>query len=363
MQGMNFLFRLPLLSLCLASFPVAVSGGETTALFAEEDRLHTVLTAPLSQAYKQKSLEQRLYMDGKWSYKLDDGTTKRLELKIRTRGNFRRHNCTLPPLRLNFRKKALADTIYDGQNKLKMVSPCQAGDRYQQLIMVEYLSYRLFELLSDYHFKVRLVDVGYADTDQGLKPWSSTNFLIEDVKDMAGRYDLKEQKIEQPDRQNFDLGQSAIVELFQYMIGNTDYSTLLGANGDNCCHNARLLAEGESGKNLLPVAYDFDSTGLVNAPYALPPANLPIKRVRVRYFTGWCKQEHHYQAAIERFVERKDAALALFSESDLLDERTRKSTVGYLEDFYKVIENPKKVQKKILDRCRGEVIVDAADSA
>ncbi len=329
-----------------------------TPLFAAEEPLTAVLSAPLYQMIRQKDQDSRLYMDGKWAYKLEDGNIKRLDLKVRSRGNFRRVNCDLPPLRLNFRKKALAGTVYDGQNKLKMVGPCGRSDKYQQLVYVEYLSYKLFELLSDYHFKVRLVDVSYADTDQQYKPWISTNFLIEDVGDMAARYQRKEAKLAEPLREDYDLGQTALVELFQLMIGNTDYSTLRSRGGEDCCHNGKLINLKDHHKGLIPVPYDFDSSGIVNAPYAEPPANLPIKRVRSRFFTGWCKQDHHFMAAIEHVSARREQAMALFQEFEPLTPRYRKSALGYLEDFYKMIDDPGTVEKKILERCRGEVITD-----
>ena len=335
--------------------PVLAAG----ALFTADQPLKAVLTAPLAQVYEQKDLDNRIYMDGKWSYKLADGSVQRLDVKVRSRGNFRRQTCRLPPLRLNFRKKSLADTPYDGQDKLKMVSPCGARDQYQQYVAIEYLTYKLFELFSDYHFKVRLVELGYVDTDGRLRPWNSTNFLIEDDGAMAARYGMQPVKAQKAARADMHLAQTALVELFQLMIGNNDYSTLSSLPGNPCCHNGRLIGGAEPGSGYIPVPYDFDSSGLVNAFYAIPPEHLPIRRVTQRYFTGWCKQRHHYRAAIDRFNERRDQALALFAESGLLETRYRKRALAFIESFYDLINDERQVKKQILERCRGEVVADS----
>ncbi|MDX1736051.1 MAG: hypothetical protein R3228_16870, partial [Halioglobus sp.] len=186
------------------------------------------------------------------------------------------------------------------------------------------------------------------------QPRSSTNFLIEDAGAMAARYGMRRVQAEKVARGDMDLAQTALVELFQLMIGNNDYSTLSSLPGNPCCHNGRLIGDGESG--YIPVPYDFDSSGLVNASYANPPEHLPIRRVTQRYFTGWCKQPRHYRAAIERFNARRAQALALFAESALLDKRYRKRTLAFIESFYELINDERQVQKKIIDRCRGEVI-------
>lgn len=332
----------------------AISAGETP-LFSSAEMLKAALSAPLEQAYNQKKLENRLYLDGTWSYR--EGTeTLRLPVKVRTRGNYRREACTLPPLQLNFRKKELKGTLLDGQDKLKMVSPCKSGKKYQQLIYLERLVYELFALFSEYHFRTRLVEVGYVDSALPEEHWSSTNFLIEDVDDMAARSGMKEVEIVSSKREQMDLQHTALVEVFQYMIGNVDYSTLKSPPESDCCHNVKLIAPEGAAKGFIPVPYDFDSSGIINAPYSAVPAQVPIKRVTERYFTGWCKEEWRYREAIARLSSQRQAAIALFAESPLLENYYRKRAVKYLEKFYDLVENERKVDRYIIGRCRGEVI-------
>ena len=64
----------------------ALGWGAPTPLFSSDAPLKAVLTAPISQAYQQKRQEQRLYLEGHWSY-LDGDTTVRHPGKIRTRSS------------------------------------------------------------------------------------------------------------------------------------------------------------------------------------------------------------------------------------------------------------------------------------
>jgi len=340
--------------LCAALNAGAVAAAETP-LFSSDEMLKAALSAPLEQAYAQKKLEKRLYLDGTWSYR-EGAETLRQPVKIRTRGNYRREVCSLPPLQLNFRKKELKGTLLEGQNKIKMVSPCKTGESYQQLVYLEHLVYELFALFSEHHFRTRLVEVGYTDSDQPQEHWSSKNFLIEDSDAMAARSGMKEVEIVSSRRDQMDLQQTALVEVFQYMIGNVDYSTLKGPADSDCCHNVKLIAPQGADTGYIPVPYDFDSAGIINAPYASVPAQVPVKSVTQRYFTGWCKEERRYREAIARLSEQREAAIALFAESALLDKKYSKRAVKYLEKFYDQVENERKVDRYIIGRCRGEVI-------
>jgi len=345
-----------LLTIVLLLFSTAAHSSGDTPLFASDEVLKAVLSAPIAQAYKQKKQDKRLYLDGSWSYRQADEETARLSVKIRTRGNFRRETCSLPPLQLNFKKKEVKNTLFAGQDKLKMVSPCKSRNKYQQYVYLEYLAYKLFALTSEHHFRTRLIEVAYNDANTKEEPWQSTNFVIEDVADMAARSGLKPADIVSSKRSQMDLGQTALVEVFQFMIGNVDYSTLQAAEGEKCCHNIKLLAAKGEQSGWIPVAYDFDVSGLINAAYAPLPAKIPIKRVTDRYFTGWCKEEKRFRDAITRINGKREEALALFANFSLMDEQYRKRAVKYLEKSYDKLNDEDYVEDYILGRCRGEVI-------
>ncbi len=347
------MLRFTLLILLVTS--TVVRDLSASPLFASDEPFKGVLTAPIFEAYGQKKMEDRLYLEGYWSQKKGE-ETERVSVKIRTRGNYRRRTCDLPPLMLNFKKKEVEGTFLAGQDKLKLVSPCKRGDKYQQLIYMEYLVYQLFALYSDYHFRTRLVEVAYVDSGNTSKRWQSTNFLLEDDKAMASRYELELKKMPYTMRAQMDLAQTALVEVFQYMIGNVDYSTLKSPEGEDCCHNIKLLSPEGADTGILPVAYDFDSSGFINAPYATLPANVPIRRITKRYFNGWCKEDRRYNDAIALIISHRDAAVALFEDFPLLNKTYRKRALSYLEKSYDRITDEDSAKKEILEHCRGEVI-------
>ena len=339
----------------LLALPLAAVGAEPTPLFATETPLKAVLSAPVYQAYKDKEKTERLYLEGNWAHK-EGEETERLSVKIRARGNYRRKVCDWPPLTLNFKKKEVEGTLLDRQDKLKMVNPCKKGDKYQQLLYLEYHLYDLFALYSDYYFRTRLAEVAYVDTGNKERRWESTNFLIEDTDHMAERNGLREVEITASKRLQMDLGQTALVEVFQFMIGNVDYSTLKSPPGKDCCHNIKLLAPEGAEDGFIPVPYDFDSAGLIDAPYATVPPSVPIKDVSTRYFLGWCKEEKRYREAVEAINQHRDAAFAIFEDSPLLSQTYRKRAVRYLERSYDYINDESIFKRKILGKCRGEII-------
>lgn len=341
------------ISLLLLLTP-ALGRAAPSPLFSGDTTLKAVLTAPIGQAYQQKKQEKRLYLEGHWSYREGEQTV-RYPVKIRTRGNYRRMVCSLPPLQLNFRKSELEAGLLAGQDKLKMVSPCKSADRYQQLVYLEYLIYQLYALYSEHHFRVRRVEVGYNDTAKPDKPWQSDNFLIQDDDEMAASSGLRIVSLESPKRQNMDLAATALLEVFQFVIGNVDYSTLRSHEGD-CCHNVRLVAPADATTGIIPVPYDFDSSGLINAPYATPPANVPIKKVTQRYFNGWCKEPRRFHEAVARILARRDDALALVRDFPPLDSYYRKRAERYLAESFEQLDDEDFVDRQIIGRCRGEVI-------
>ena len=325
-------------------------------LFANNTPIYAVLSAPIRTIYQQKKKDVRLYHQGTFSYRDANDANQKLKVKVRTRGNFRRRTCTYPPLRLNFARKENKETLFEKQNKLKLVGQCKKGERYQELLNLEYLVYKIWQQVSDYHFKTRLIKLSYIDTAGNSKPWTATTFVIEDVDDVAKRSKRKLLDVKNVARQQMNLAQTALLELFQLLIGNSDYSTLTGSPGRMCCHNARLITLKTNNLDVIPIPYDFDVSGFVNAPYASPASQYPIKNVRQRYYTGWCKEDRHTHAAIARFNQQKQVIYQQVQNSGLLSDRTLKNTTNYLDSFYRLINSEDQVAKEIFGRCRGKLI-------
>jgi hypothetical protein len=342
-------YRLVLL-LALTS---SASAAEKDPLFQDDTVMKAVLTAPISQAYAQRAQDVRIYFPGQWTFTNSDGESQRLDVSIRTRGNFRREYCALPPLQLNFRKSQVKGTQFKGQNKLKLVAPCQNGPVGQQNVLMEYMAYRIFEILTDRSFGTRLMRLSYIDSDERMSSWTDLVFVIEDDEDVAKRLKLERLNIAYNEFGQLDQATTTLVELFQLMIGNNDYSILKGADGEFCCHNVEMFADEEVVGKRVVIPFDFDMSGLVYADYAAPPAHLPIKSVRTRYYRGLCQPPEIFDAAIAHILSKREEITALFDETEELSRLSRNRTSMYMKRFFELLEDDEKLDKEVVGRCRG----------
>jgi len=315
--------------------------------------MKAVLTAPIAQTYAQRESEVRLYHPGQWTFINEKGETQRLDVSIRIRGNFRRKYCELPPIRLNFKKSQVKGTLFKGQDKLKLVAPCQHGLESQQKLLLEYLAYRTYEILTDQSFGSRLIRLSYVDSDEAIRSWTDLAFVIEDDADIGKRLDLDKARVKENQFGELDRQSTALAELFQLLISNHDYSVLKGPEGEYCCHNSVMYVREEAADKRIPVPYDFDMSGLVNARYAAPPEHLPIRLVRTRFYRGLCQPPEILDEAIAHMLSKKGEILALFEEMPELSRLSRNRAVGYVENFFAILEDEAKLQKQVLERCRG----------
>jgi hypothetical protein len=177
------------------------------------------------------------------------------------------------------------------------------------------------------------------------------SFFVEDIGAAAARAGMEWLDIESQPPEDLDRSQLALFSLFQFMVGNTDWSVVAASEGERCCHNVAVLgAAGKDIKTLLP--FDFDHSGLVNAPYASPQIHLPIRRVTQRLYRGFCWCSDFLPAAIAVFNEKRPEIERLFSDERLPDPKARKRAWKYINEFYETINDPKKVQRHLLGRCR-----------
>ena len=281
-----------------ALFAGSAIADDRKPLFQDHEVVKAVLTAPISQTYAQRHSDIRLYFPGQFAYIDAAGEPQRLEVSIRIRRNFRKNYCELPPIRLNFKKKQVEGTVFAGQDKLKLVGPCQHGLKSQQALLLEFMAYRIYEILTDQSFGARLFRLSYVDSDEKLKSWTDLAFVIEDEKDIGKRLGLDKANVAKNQFEDLDQRSTALFELFQLMISNHDYSVLQGPAGEYCCHNAVIYTREEAADKRIPIPYDFDMSGLVDAEYAAPPSHLPIRLVRTRFYRGLCQPPEVLEGAL-----------------------------------------------------------------
>lgn len=324
-------------------------------LFDQDSVLEVVLTAPISQAYADKKKDEREWYPGILTLNTATGK-EQFEVSIKTRGIFRRLKCRLPPLKLNFKSKEVAGTDFAKQDKLKLVAPCDHKNRSQQNVILEYLAYRSLQVLSEYSFKTRLVRVTYNDSVGKLHSWTQLGFILEDERAMSNRLGMQLLHVDQVHSSKLEPETSAIMDVFQFLIANNDFSPIRVVDGEDCCHNVKLLSDPSISDKIFPVPYDFDMSGLVNAVYASPPEQIPIKSVRTRYFRGRCKSPELWEKTFALFQLKRNEILGLFENSQDLDSTYKKNTGKFLQKFYRVLDNPKLTQRQILRRCKGKVL-------
>jgi len=319
------------------------------ALFESHDIIDVRIEAPLTTLARVRSDVD--YLDGTFAYTDEMGADQSFDIKLRARGRFRRlhKTCNFPPIRLNFKKGQVKGSVFGGEDKLKLVTHCQnRRTQSEQFVLREYMAYRIFQILTERSFGARLFQVTYVNNENDGDSMTKLGFVIEDEDSLGERMGMKALEIEELSYSEVDAARTNLVNLFQYMIGNTDYSLIKGPGDDECCHNSVPFSDGS---NTYPTPYDFDFSGLVDAPYAVTNPMLKLRSVRVRLYRGRCSNGHHLDETIALFLEKKSEIYGLLDEIVHFDRKSRQSITAYLDDFYDRITDSRKLERYLIKRC------------
>ena len=321
-------------------------------LFQSYEPINIRLEAPFKKVAKKRG-EDRPYSPAVIAYTDASGKEIRIDLKLRVRGKYRakKEICRFPPLKLNFQAKSLAGTIFDGEDKLKLVTHCQGSSKYEQFVLLEYLNYRMQNLFNDYSLRARLATVEYVDSDKGKVIATKLGFFIEDKDRMAARLGAERVDIRRVEKEEYEQGPLHVATVFEYLIGNTDFSVILGPEGSSCCHNIIPIKLANGAK--IPVPYDFDASGIINPPYLSPPEHLGLRSTRQRLYRGYCQNTAGFKKTFEIFHAQREAVFALYNNQQGLADKTLKSTLGYIEKFYNTISDDDKIVSEFIDKCRS----------
>ena len=315
-------------------------------LFSDPAPLELILQMDVLSILNDKS-EEPEYSPAQLILKLEDNKIRIFDLKIKPRGRTRRiaNICEFPPLKLNLQKNTTQASVFEGQDKIKLVTHCNESEDYQNYALLEYLAYRTYNALTDYSYRVRMVNVTYRDTGRNYPDIKKSGFLIEDDEFMAERLNGKvsDKVIWSADSCDQDVVDT--FSFFQFMMGNTDWWI-------HTRHNVDLISlENDA---LIPIPFDFDYAGIIDAPYAIPSPELPIVEVRDRFFKGNCKTSDYndYKAVISLFNDKKSEIISMYEEANFLDNSFRRSALRYIDHFYEIINDPKKMGKFIDESCK-----------
>ena len=335
----------------LMSLAFLANTADTQAqqLFASHDTLDVRLEAPLSTLVRERSDID--YLDGSFGYTDEGGEMRTFELKLRARGRYRRQRstCPFPPIRLNFRKGEVEGTLLSGQDQLKLITHCHSRRaQYEQLVLREYLAYRILGVLTDKSFRARLLRITYVDSDKEGEELVKYGFIIEDNDNLGERIAMERLKIDALGYSDLVASQTNLINVFQYLIGNTDFSLIRGPNDDDCCHNSvPYSADGES----VPVPYDFDFSGLVDAPYAEPNPRFKIRRVTARVYRGRCSNNELLPRTFDYFRSKRTEIMSVVDELTPLNDRNRKEVVDYINGFYTHIADENTIERRFIKGC------------
>lgn len=267
-----------------------------------------------------------------------------ISCELSPRGKFRRKaaNCEFPPLRMKFKKSKISNTDFEGLKNLKMVTHCNTVKSFKDVIFSEYLVYRLWDHCSDIGFQTRLFRARYVFKNQPDSIIYGYGFFIEDNDDMAKRLDSE--VVKDPGFGFNELNRQALMRLamFQYMIGNIDYSATMLHN----CDAIKL----KTIPGLIPVPYDFDYSEMVFPPYA----DLVFRykdQQSGKIFKSICPTSTEVDAAVTFFGSRKSAFRKEIRKCKHLSGRKKRQMLHYLHDFYRIIHNEQQVKSEFYIQC------------
>lgn len=324
-------------------FAVPFSHAGELLLFEDNAVLEVELSGPLGSLFEDVDDEQER------AFAIRTNGVEQ-SLKVKVRGNSRRRVCSFPPLRLNFKVHDTAPSVFQGQDKLKLVTHCRVRRASEVNALKEYAAYRIFNIISDYSYRVRLLRISYSDTDGTLKEDESVRygFVLEPTELVAARLGAELVQAKGVSLRSLNDEQEALVYVFQYLIGNTDWSLVAAEGDDTCCHNAKLF-DIEEARYYVP--YDFDLSGLVNASYAKPDGSLRIRRVTQRLYRGFCLPPDQLKDAIYTVNSRRTEIMNVIRDLPGLSEKESNNALSYIDKFFDEAADEDKLLRAFERKC------------
>lgn len=315
----------------------------TFNLFEKSDILELSLRFDIT-AYKENKPEEE-YLDALLTYKYNGQDSINKKIRLRARGNYRYRNCEFPPLRFNFKDASFGFADLDSLNNVKMVTHCFDNDTYQTYLMREYLIYRLYNVVTDYSFRVRFLKVKYIDVGEEGHVFEQYGFLIEPLDRLLFRVNATEVEKERLIFEDVEPALMDRISVFQYLIGNCDWFVEI-------VHNFKLIKHfGSDSTKVIPIPYDFDFSGFVNTHYAVARSDLNLEKITDRAYMGPCRSKEEFMKMLDEFEGYEDLFLDEVRNFKYLDRRVRKELIAYIKSFYDLYK-----KDKILDNLMRECV-------
>lgn len=301
-------------------------GSDDFYLFGSDEVLEVSLKFDMTTYIRKKPKDE--YMDAELVYHLGPKDSLVNKIRLRSRGNSRNEMCIMPPIRLNFKKCDNSPRDLEGVSNVKLVTHCKNNHTFEDYVLKEYLAYKLYNVVTDTSFRVRLMHIKYVDTGSKGYERYRYGFVIEPV-------DLLSSRLAAVEKEDIVV-RTAFIEhisydrlcLFQYMIGNDDWHL---AN----LHNLKLIEPLVGNKSrLAAVPYDFDYSGLVNTYYALPNELYGLEKVQERVYVGPCRTDENIHRHIKFFLDHKEDFYLEIEKMNFVNENQKKRTLKYIDSFF-----------------------------
>ena len=313
--------------------------------FDNDENLRLQLKFDISE-FRSKKNPKKDY-PAELTYFIDDSTRVIKNVEVEMRGVSRQRMCDFPPFFLKLKKSGIDLQHLGGAKKVKVVTLCKNVTGYEAYLLKEYLIYKIYNLITPYSFRVRLVNFKLIDEGRRNRSFDRIFFLIEPEDLLAQRLDCLPIEKDILNYRHTQVDATDIMNMFQYMIGNTDF-TIQGR------HNIKLLKPIDHTQSLLiPIAYDFDFSGFINTEYADPADILQIKDVRERYYLGMCRSDEQYKKTIDLFNDKKEMIYDLINSFEYLSKKERRRTIKYIEEFYNLMNGDDFIKKELRRTCRN----------
>lgn len=334
---------MPVCGLCLLLSFLGAVGAEASPAFDDDAVLEVTLSGPLGLLLKNAQKKEYL------PFTISTGGEPQ-PVAIRSRGHSRLRVCEFPPLRLKLPEDHASHDVFAGLNRVKLVTHCRNTKRGEQDLLKEYAAYRVFNAVTEFSYRVRLLQIHYIDSDGVFSDAGETyyGFLIEPKEDFAARTGMQPVAREGFPLNRHDRRSAALMYVTQYLLGNTDWMLLMADYDEECCHNLDLF---ELDSQIMTVAYDFDLAGLVNASYARPDPKLRIRRVTQRLYRGLCTDRSYLEEAVETVISRQEEILEMVQDVPGLEPGNRERAITYLGKFFEAAENRQRLLDLFERRC------------
>lgn len=308
-----------------------------------EQPLKMVLMTDMNNLVNNRRFDE--YQPASLSFYETDGKVSNWDARVKLRGRFRRMNCDFPPLKLDLDKDELEARGLARQDQFKLVTHCLDDEQGQQNILREYLGYKLYNVLTDQSFRVKLVEVTYMDVSGSMEPLTRYGFLIEDVDEMADRLRGEEYEMMNIPGESFDPYQCMLQSMFQFMIANSDFDMAMA-------RNVKFVKLDYSEK-VLAVPYDFDFSGLVNASYAIPDPNTNQQSITDRIYKGEKCSDTVVRYTVDYMQSKKEDLLAEIDRTPMLDRSSRRHATKMVESFFHILESEQRVNRLFVSTEKG----------